>query len=237
MLWKAGCLVAILGLVVSFSSCAFFGRAIKTATDAREVANLPIEPGTETVHSVWVDRGKGAQLRIEAKVLLVESEVDGGNPIVQLSMPVNYSVYQGEDGERLHAGAGELTGSVIVPAADSPHRDSFDPEVTLTHTSASFDPTGGPDATSRKRTGGGSEVPLSIRVEIGATDDDGSPVESARLYVIERPLEGAAGWTWSGVASFVLGPVIGTIGLILFIVGLIRRSKASNRPGPQGRPI
>ena len=232
MLWKAGCLVAILGVVVTFSSCALFGRAIQTVTAVHDVANLPIEPGIETIHTgVVVDAEQGLQLRIEATILLTESVLertrDRAN-ILQLSAPVNYAVLD-ETGERVHIGAGELAGSTIVPDADSPHRDTLDPKVDVSHSSAVF---------SVKTVAGTRDRLLTVRVNLPAFDDDENPIVSARAFVVERPLSGAGRWTAGGFASVILGPLVAFVGILLFGIGIFTRrtkSRLPSRPGDVGR--
>lgn len=236
MLWKAGCLVTVLGLLVSFSSCALFGRAVQTATDVHDVANLPLDPGGETVHSaVLVDPDRGVQIRIEATILLADDVLEGvveRASIVQVSAPVNFTV-EDDSGERLHSGAGNLGGSTIVPEASSTHRDSFDPKVSASYSSATFSAATTDRKSSRKREG---DRALTVRVDLPTVDDDENPIVSARVFVVERPLSGAGSWTLGGFASAIFGPFVAFLGVVLFAVGMFTRRKAPKLPPVPGGP-
>jgi hypothetical protein len=212
MLWKAGLLTLVVGLILTFASCAFFGNAIAQATDRRQVATVEIEPGDAgVVGPVLAEAGTRAAVRIEADLRLTEEAVEGlsdRGTILQVAMPVNYRVTDGA-GNVVHVESGRLTGSTIVPAQDSPHRDSFEPVATC-----SFE-------------GSGFEVPedgrLHVAAELPAADDDGNPVSRGRVIVSDRLPRTAGRWVAGGFASIVLGPVIGVIGFVLFVVGILAR--------------
>jgi hypothetical protein len=209
-----GCLTVIVGIALSVGSCALFGGAIKQATDVRQVASVPLEVGeSQDLGPFDVESGTRARLGFEVRVELAEAAIDelgerGG--IVQTTVPINYEVLA-VDGDRLHVEAGAASGSVIVPAVDSPHRDRFEKVVTC-----SFE-------------GSGFRAPSSGRfraaVEIPAIDDEGNTVLRGRALVSDRLPESAGRFVAGGFASLLAGPIVALIGLIVFIVGLATRKK------------
>jgi uncharacterized protein involved in high-affinity Fe2+ transport len=219
MLWKAGLLTLLIGLTLTFASCAFFGNAIMQAAETRQVATADLQPGqTSEVGPVLAQAGTQARVRIEADLRLSEEAVEGSSDrgtIVSLSLPVNYQV-KNDAGGLVHVESGRLSGSKIVPASDSPHRGSFEPIGAC-----SFQ-------------GSGFEVPqqgrLHLVVELPGADDGGNAVIGGRAVVSDRLPQSAGRWVAGGFASIVLGPVVGLIGAVLLLVGLIVRLGSKGQP-------
>ena len=219
MLWKAGCMTVLVGLALTIGSCFFFKAAIDQAVETRQIANVPLDPGSRNaLEHVAAEAGTRAKVSIEAQLELsdafVESAGESGG-ILSLSMPVNYEV-TGNDGERLHVEAGKVSGTVIVPGLDNPHRESFDRT-----TFCRFD-------------GSGFPVPedgsLFVSVDLPGADDDGNVVRAAHVGVWDRLPETAGQWVAGGFVSMLLGPALALVGGVLFLIGLIvgrRRTAAT----------
>ena len=218
MVWKVGCLTMVLGIVLSVSSCLFFGQAIDQMTDMRQVANLDLEAGIpQQAGPVSAEPGTRAGVRVEAELRLSDAsleDVGDGGRIHQTSVPVNYEVRDAQ-GRSIHVEAGNLAGSTIIPAHDSPHRGSYDPVVRLT-----FD-------------GQGFPVPddgaFTVDIEVGADDGKGGLVTAPRLIASDRLPESAGQWAAGGFASLVAGPLIVGAGGLVFIVGLVVASGRKRR--------
>jgi hypothetical protein len=220
--------MALVGLLASIGSCFFVGTAAQRATAARQVANREAVPGErQELAPVLVDPSLAARLEIEVALRVPEGVVEEVRPraeIVGFEMPVSYEV-RDETGAIVHLGAGTLEGSTILPASDSPHRDSFDPEVTCSHRSEAFVP---PASGS-----------LLITVELPERDRRGDEVEAARVLVFDQVPQTAGRWAVSGILLMVAGPLLMVGGVTVFIVGLLvasskRRAAAPPVPPPAG---
>lgn len=220
-MWKIGCGIALVGLLLTVGSCFFFGTAAQKAVAERQVAEIRLEPGASREarsRRVAVDPRQPARVAVETRIEIPDSVVHGErdwSEILQLSLPIQYEVL-GESRERIHREAGSAKCSTILPASDSPHLDSFDPTVACSFHGCAFDPPASGN--------------LWIAVDVPDRDDDGHPVRSARLKVFDQLEEGAGRWFAGGVFSLLLGPVILGAGMLLFVIGLFVSSSPKARP-------
>jgi hypothetical protein len=217
MLWKTGLLISLVGLTLTFASCAFFGRAIEQASEKRQVRTVEIQPGrTSDTGAILADPGTQAAVSVEAELQLGEQAVEGHSDrgtILQFTLPVNYRVSD-DSGAAIHVESGRLTGSLIVPAQNSPHRDAFEPVAGCTYRGSKF---------TVPETGS-----LRVSVELPPTDGDGNTVTLGRVVVSDRLPRSTGRWVAGGMASFVLGPVVAMLGVLLFIVGLFTRKRPAD---------
>lgn len=217
-MWKAGCTVCLVGLVISVGSFFFLGTAVSRALSERQVSQKPVSVGSKTeLGMVTVDPDLGAKVVFETTVELPISFVEqpeGRSPIVESQVGVEYEVTDLQ-GRLVYQGAGNATGSTIVPEPTSPHYDSFERTVTCRHESKAFEPTG---------TGN-----LQVTVAVSPTDSRGHAVTQATVKVFDQ-LPGTAGhWAFGGLVSLVFGPLVILVGTVVFFVGLLTRSRPSTR--------
>lgn len=209
-MWKFGCLVTLIGVILTFGSCVFLGTAARKAASHRQVANYPVTPGeTGLLTDISVDPDYGVQISLSAQLEVSGSvlhESRERSEIMQFSAPVNYRVLD-EQGEQVSVGAGTLSGSTILPEQESAHFSTFDPEVKCTYRGETFLP---PDSGS-----------LRIEVKIPAADDEGNRFHIAHVEVFDRVPSTAGRWALGGFLSMIAGPILTGIGILVFLIGLI----------------
>ncbi len=223
-MWKWGCLTVLAGIALTASSCVMCGTAAYRAASAREVARVPVAPGSDPVTLPGVAAGdRLARLALDITVELAPALVERPREradIVSCEVPVNYEVRE-PDGPVLQVGAAAATGSAIVPEPASPHDASFDRRVRVHHRGESFRPPSGGRVT--------------LTVSVPAADRDGNPVRGAYAVIEEVP-RGALGLAGGAVAALLGGPVVAAIGLVVFVVGLLRRQPPQPPPLPPPPP-
>ena len=223
-MWKAGCLTALLGIVLSVGSFFFFGNAIKKAATSREVTSARMEPGRWTeMGDVRVDSDAFVQIQMATKIQLSDENftADSTGSIQSLRADVAYEV-QDEYGDLVYQESGRTSGSMIVPGFDSPHRASFDREDEFRFEGKRFEP---PESGI-----------LRVRAQIAERDEEGNPVIGGRLTVHDQIADDASSWAWGGVLSMLLGPFVVFVGFIVFVIGLFRTgSKKSSTIPPVPR--
>jgi hypothetical protein len=198
MVWKAGCITILIGVLATVGSCALFGTAVDRALERRQVYDRAVTVGSSVSEvEVTVDPEASFELRIEVDVALTEEELaaegeSGG--IVTSETPVAFVVHD-RTGNEIAQGAGRASGTVIVPALSHPSRDSFDGRVDCTYTSPKF---------QAPETGD-----IVVIVDVPDRNDAGGEVLAARLIVSDR-IAGTA-----------------TIGVVVFVIGLLIRAGAS----------
>ena len=213
-MWKIGCGVTLLGFVLSLASCGLFGTAIGRMQEQRSIAVTELERGADAWFGVFTVE-EGASVRVE---FTVETEItpadleraDSSAAILQSSAPANYRV-EGPDGAELTRGAGSLSGSIILSAADHPSRDDTPDRITATRATEPF-----------VTTASGDHVAL---LEVSERDEQDRPLVSTRMTVFDRVPSGLGGLTAGGFASFLLGPLVAFVGIVLFAIGLLLRAK------------
>ena len=218
-LWKFGCGATLIGMLVTAGSCVLFGTAARDALEQRRVAVVPVAVGADEAEDVVVevDPEGGARIDLEATVRLEEDVVNKDRTrgeIYQSRVPANYKVYD-DRGEAIHLGAGELSCSVIIPEPENTHFANFDPNVECRHQSQRFP------------LGEGSS--LRISVTIPSQDSAGNSVTRAELAVFDRISTEAGDKAIGGLVSMLFGPVIATLGFVVFVFGLLIREPDSPR--------
>ncbi len=213
-MWKIGCGVTLLGFVLSLASCGLFGTAIGRLQEQRSIAVTELERGADAWFGVFtVEEGASVRVEFTAETEITEDDLaraDSSAAILQSSLPANYRV-EGPDGTELTRGAGSLSGSTVLSAADHPSRDDTPDRIT---TSRATDPF--------VTTAGGDHVAL---LEIAAHDEQERPLAAARMTVFDRVPTGLGGLTAGGFASFLLGPLVAFVGIVLFAIGMLLRAK------------
>jgi len=218
-MWKAGCLVALLGVALSVGSLVFFGTAIKKAVSHREVTNERVTAGSWfESEAIRVDSGGQIQVQITARVELgagAFARADSSASIEQISANLSYDV-RDEIGEIIYNESGSAEGSTIIPDANSTHRSSFDPVTLCTFEGTKFD---APESGI-----------IRVSAEIPETDNEGNQVLSGQLTVHDQIPKNASRWAFGGLASMLGGPLVTFVGLIIFVIGLFKRKKAAVVP-------
>ncbi len=224
--WKFGCATMVLGLLLSLGSCGLFGAAIDRRLDERQIANLEFpDSEVESVFSVDIDERTRVRLDFEASVLPVERDfalADSSANIASSSLGLEYSVYDGE-GNVLGRGAGRLNGTEIIPQSSQRATSPFGQQIDLRRATEPFDVDGAGK--------------LTVRAQLARNDDAGRPRIDARILVSDRIATGSGRLALTGLASLFLGPLVVSLGVLVFVVGLVvqsqKRSAAPGRFGPE----
>lgn len=216
MTWKVGCGVVLLGVVLSLASCGLFGKAVHRMQEQRSIAVRELERGDDVWFGTFtVEAGASVRVEFTADVAIGDDDLaraDSTAAILQSSLPANF-VVEGPDGEELTRGARSLSGTEILSASDHPARRDTPDRFAARAQTEPFE-----------TTSAGDHVAL---LEIGGTDDQGRRVEAVHMTVFDRVPTGVGGLAVGGMASFLLGPVIALVGLVLFAIGLLFRKKES----------
>ncbi len=217
MLWKAGCATILVGIALTVGSCFLFGTAAQEAVQQRQVANVSLRPGSGGTASATVDPSTGVKLSFIANFKIRPEKVNEERQraeIYQISAPVNYEILD-SSGVTVHRGSGNLSGSSIIPEQSSPHYDGYDPVEACRHDSARFEVTG--------------DGYLKIVVDLPSEDQDGNPLQTARLEVYDQLGDSAGSRALGGVVSLFGGWAVLGLGVILFFLGLLFRLKDGSR--------
>lgn len=215
MTWKIGCGVVLLGFVLSLASCGLFGQALNRMQDQRSIATRPLERDDDGWFGAF-DVEADASVRIEftAEVEIGDDDLaraDSTSAILQSTLAANFFV-EGPQGDELTRGARSMSGTEILSAADHPSRRDTPDRFTVRVQTEPF-----------RTTDDGRHVAV---VAIGDRDDQGRRVATARMTVFDRVPTDVGGWAAGGLASFLLGPFVAFVGIVVFAVGLLLRTKA-----------
>ena len=210
---KAGCLMVILGIVIFVGSFFLFGKAVWEGIQAKMVASAPVKlEETAMTEPVTVDASKACQvaLYIDLETLSVKEtedsfETDKVNYEARYHFPVTYAV-KDEQGK-------EIFREETAAAWDNGIR-SFDKQ----------DVTKGKGALIVENSFSKFDVPPpgKVKVEITVKPDEKYKAVAGKLEVrLYDSVTRHAKTVVSGVASFLLGPVLAGLGILVFISGLI----------------
>ena len=210
---RLGCLLAVVGLVMFAASFAVAILYLVRQFDAREVggAMLPLDQET-TTDVVEVDTSRACQATIIARFTSksVEERTVGGRTIHELRyrFPYTYRVVS-EDGTVLHAREGSLDwrwgAPMAVPGAVGAEGGYGEVIYRL-----------GP---FRVPPPGRVRVTARVRPDV----EYGAQVESLHVRVSDRVTSAAMGA--GSAALFYLGPVAFSAGVVVFVIGLVRRRR------------
>lgn len=212
-LWHAGCGVMLLGVVLTLGSCGLFGLAINRQLEQRQIVgrDLSLE-GSSAAHSFQIDEDSRLRLQFEVAVEPGErdlAEADTSSTIAMAQLPVQYRLLDG-DGSVVDRGAGNMSGSEIIPEADRRDGSPFGEEISLNYQSGVIEVMG-PDR-------------LTVEVDLPAADDDGRELIGARLIVYDRVGANAGGLAAGGLLSLIAGPFVVSVGVLLLIISLFMKS-------------
>jgi len=209
-LWKAGCGVMLLGGIATLGSCGLFGLAIDRQLDQRQIATLNLSiPRSPARADFEIDESSKLRLDFEAVVRPSEDDfakADSSATIATSRLPIQYRVLSRE-GQVLDRGAGDFSGSGIIPETERRARSSFGEEITLSFQSNAFEAEG--------------PALLTLEAEFPAEDDDGRELLRVRAEVFDRIGGNAGGWAAGGLLSLLVGPLIASLGLVLLVIGII----------------
>lgn len=229
IMWKLGCWTAAVGLLLTLGSCFFFGAAAQKAMEERQVAEIRFPAGVSSdSRALRVNPQQQARVIVEAMVEIPAAVVQQSRAeeeVLRLSLPVNYEVTDRE-GETVHIEAGTAMCRATLPASGSPQLDAFDNVIRCPLRGKAFDP------------------PVTEEVWIEALvpdwDDNGYPIQGARLRLYDQVDEAAGSWAAGGLVSLLVGPVIMGIGAVIFLIGAViaakRRAPTPPPPGPHPGP-
>jgi hypothetical protein len=210
---KAGCLIVIIGVAIFVGSFFLFGKAVWEGIQAQMVASAPVKlEKTASTEVVTVDAAKACQvaLHIDLETLSVEEEEDSFetgkmNYQARYAFPVTYTV-KDEQG-------GEVFKEETAAAWDQGTKSWDKEEVTkgkgaviVEHSFSKFD----------------VPPPGKVKVEIKVSPDEKYKAVAGKMEVrlydnVARHAKTVAG----GIASFLLGPTVAGLGILVFIFGLV----------------
>ena len=221
-IWIVGLVIFLAGAVLVVLGALAVGKGVVDATQKRLVHTAKLVPGEPfSLSALQVDPEQAVRVGITAEVEVPAELIDKpGAPAktISFSIPASMKVTD-SSGTVIEMSATPLTGSTIVPAADSPHRASFDPLVECRVQTRKFEaPTDGQ---------------LGLEVQVNPTSDSGEPVTRASLEVHDQIAQKAAAWGLSGVLFLVGGPATSFLGYFIFGIGIIvvRNRRARARTG------
>jgi len=217
--WKYGCGILVLGVLLSLGSCGLFGVAVNRHLEQRRIATLDLTQGaTPTQAETWVDEPTRVRIEFHATVEPSTADYDAADSSATIQSAQVTMSYEVRDatGQVLTRGAGEARGSEILPRADQRSRSTMGRSIDLTYRGEAFEV---------KEAGR-----LRIEATVPSTDDEGRQVTSAEAIVWDRVGHHAGRFAAGGLLSMLLGPLVFSLGLLLFVIGLFTRSKGRTDP-------
>ncbi len=217
---RAGCALAVVGVLLCAGGFVAFGSSVFRAFAAREAHVSPIVPGGTASADLTVDTAKFCQIAVRGLVRsehVRESTRDSVDLDLLFAFPFSYTVIDGD-------------GRVIQSQEKDFSSDS-----------------GGPLTASRERItqdGGSAQLeqgfekfavapPGRIRVEasLGTDADYGATLESVEVVVYDNVSKHAKR-VGIGVGLLVAGGVLTMLGFVLVIVAAARSGSAAKSPPP-----
>ena len=212
--WKFGCATMVLGLLLTLGSCGLFGAALDRRLDERQIATLEFpDSEVESKFSVDIDERTRVRLDFEATVRPVEHDyalAESSASIASSSLGLEYSV-EDDEGNVLGRGAGLLGGTEIIPESSRRATSPFGQQIDLRRATEPF----GVDRPGR----------LFVRARLARNDDAGRERIDARIRVFDRIATGSGRLALTGLASLFLGPLVASVGVLVFVVGMVVRSQ------------
>lgn len=226
-IWIIGLVIFLIGTGFVLVGVLAVGKAAVDATQKRLVHTARLVPGERlTIPSLRVDAELAARVEITAEVVIPPEQLESPGAAtghVSFSIPASLEVTD-SSGTVIEMHASPLTGSVHIPAEDSPHRDSFDPRVECSFKTRKFD---APPAGE-----------IGVVVEVDAVTDSGESVTGASLMLHDQIPRKTAAWGVSGALFLVGGPVMSFAGYFVFGIGVLitrsRLARARNGTGVEG---
>ena len=209
-LWKVGCGVTLLGVLLTLGSCGLFGLAVDRQLDQRQIAERAITvDGEPSTVDFAIDEPSRLRLDWNAVVATTDTdreEADSTSTIVSARLPYEYRVLL--DGDEVVArGAGVLTGSEIVPEAGRRDRSPMGREIDLSGSSEVFE---------LERPGR-----IELVLDMAPEDEEGRPVQRASARLFDRVPTNVGGIAAGGLLSMLAGPLVAGVGLLLLLIGVI----------------
>lgn len=209
-LWKVGCGISLLGVLLTLGSCGLFGLALDRKLEQRQVAIRELDIEHSPI-SFGVDVEGHSHVRIEFDAIVLPSELDraaaeSSATIVSSRLSCQYRVLA-RDGSILDRGAGAMTGTEIIPEAARRETPSLGNAITLNYRTSAFEVD--------------DPGELTIEVDLARADDDGRPLTRARATVYDRVGRNAGGLAAGGLVSLLAGPLVVGAGLILLLIGIL----------------
>lgn len=214
MVWKIGCGVTLLGLVLSLASCGLFATSLQRLQGQRSIENQALERDDAAwLGSFAVEAGASVRVEFTAEVTIGPDDLaraDSTAAILESSIPAVFRLVD-PSGVPIARGARPATGTTILSASTHPSRRDT-PQTFLVRTASE----------AFETENAGTHVAL---LEIDDRDDHGRPVSSLRMTVFDRVPTDAGGLALGGLASALLGPLVAAAGVVAFAVGLLLRNK------------
>lgn len=213
--WKIGCGVTLLGVLLTLGSCGLFGLAFNRQLEQRQILARDLDPlQLPATVEFAVDEESRVRIDILAAVTPADSDLaaaDSASTIVSTRLNFEYRV-RSESGEVLARGAGSATGSEIIPDAARREGSPFGDRIDLRAQGEPFDVAG--------------PASCLVEVDLARQDDAGRPLEGAGLQVFDRVGRNAGGLAAGGLLSMLLGPMVSAAGVLVLMIGLMtgRRS-------------
>jgi len=218
---KLGCLIGLLGLLMSAASFFVFASVAVRASQANKVADVRLTPDTTaTTELLTVDTAKACQVAIDLDVqskAVQEAETMGERGIsLRYCFPFSYRVLDA-DGALLFAEEGRLQwnkGTRITHGSSVTLKGGT---ASIQHNLEKFD----------------VPPPGRIKVEavVKADNTHGATAQSATLAVydnVSRHVKSVG----TGVLLFLVGPFVSIVGIGLFLFGLFTRRTPQQPPPP-----
>ena len=222
---KIGCLLGIVGLIMFIGSFAMFGMIAVRATQANKVASVDMEVGTSAATdelTVSTDKACQVAVRIHVESTSIERGTgSNGGQKVQYEFPFSCKVLD-PDGKVIHSQDDSIASGHGVKVNSSQRISSGHGTARAQCNFGKFD----------------VAAPGKIRVEATVQPDTkyNAEAQSLTLEVYDN-VSRHSGTVGSAVTLVLLGPLVGVLGIVIFIVGVARGKKApaapqSYDPGP-----
>jgi hypothetical protein len=211
---RFGCGLSIVGALLALASFALFGISFYRTMSARAVARTPVEVGVPFDSGlVTVDTAKLVQVAFAAKISSKHVERVGteGRLSITYRFPFRYTVSD-ESGQRI------LEGDELV---DDDHG-------MRTHVIGDATESGGSVRTEKAFEKFAVAPPGAIRVtgRLDADPDYGATVEEAEVVVYDGASK-ETGRVVTGVVLLALGGFGALLGIVLYVIGVVRGSAGS----------
>jgi hypothetical protein len=222
---KLGCAVAILGLLAVGGGLVLVVGVVRSALEANRVATVPLAIGQKTTTDVIrVSTEKSCQvcvhLELETKSVEETEEFDEEVFKARYHFPVSYRVL-GADGEAVFS---------------EEDKAAWKGDRTVTTTYEEVGEAGG--ELSVEHSYGKFDVPppgeIKVEIEVHPDNVHGAVAERAEMRVYDNVTRHGESVALM-IALFVAGGLLATIGLGLFVFGLVSGS-AREAPGAPARP-
>ena len=217
--------LAVLGIVLMAITMLVFSRDIERALQARCVARLPLEVGKElTTDPIAVEPGRGCQVGVELVVSskTIVKEVVRGKPEYSLRYGFDFRFdILDEAGKSAFSSVAGLSWDEGTRSVKDERVDASAGLTRVLHVLPKFDaPASGK---------------LQVRVLLRPNTEFGATAESAELRVYDNIVRPRGEMVAAG-AMLLAGPAVMLVGVVLGIVGWLRRRRAEEAAPPPSDP-